>query len=102
MKNTVSTKTITEADKGSGNFLIICFADKNSDGTTTPDIHKVQVLDSPKTIDGSRGKEGELLISSTDDSHGVINESGELEITVGLNDDVSKYNKEDENLTYER
>lgn len=102
MKKNVSVKTITEKEHSSGDFSVLCFADKNIDGSTTPDIYKAQVLDGVKVIDNTLVKEGELAISMTEGSNAHINESGELILSVSGSDDVERYNKEDENLIYER
>lgn len=71
----------------------------NEDGSTTPAIYKSQVLGKPMIIDNTAGKEGELLLSHSGDTVGSINGAGELVIEV-QGDDANKYDKEQENLTY--
>lgn len=99
MRKNVSVKTITEKERESGDFLVLCFADKNDDGSTTPDIYKTQVLDSGKVIDNVSIIEGELAVSMTADADVNINEYGELVLSVR---EAEKYGKEDEDLIYER
>ncbi len=99
MRTEVSVKTRTEVDKN-GDFLVSCFSDMNEDGTTTPVIFKSEVLSAPKIIDNTKGKEGELMLSYVGDKVGEIDESGNLILDIE-NDDVNKYNKQNENLTYE-
>lgn len=100
MHTEVSVKTVTEVEKQSGTFLITCFSDMNEDGSTTPVLFKSKVLDKPMEVDNISGQEGELMLSYTGDKVGEINSGGELILDVE-NDDVDKYNKENENLTYE-
>lgn len=100
MRTEVSIKTATEVDAKSGDFLISCFADMNEDGAKTPSIYKSDVLDSTKIIDNVSGKEGELMLTYSGDTVGEINDNGELIINPD-GDDANKYNKQDENLTYE-
>ena len=99
MKTEVSVKTRTEVDKN-GDFLVSCFSDMNEDGTTTPVLFKSEVLSDPKIIDNTKGKEGELMLSYVGDKVGEIDNNGNLILDVE-NDDVNKYNKQNENLTYE-
>ena len=99
MRTEVSVKTITEVDKN-GDFLVSCFSDMNEDGTTTPVLFKSEVLSAPKIIDNTKGKEGELMLSYVGDKVGKIDDNGNLILDVE-NDDVNKYNKQNENLTYE-
>ena len=89
----------TEVDKN-GDFLVSCFSDMNEDGTTTPVLFKSEVLSAPKIIDNVNGKEGELMLSYVGDKVGEIDGNGNLILDVE-NDDVNKYNKQNENLTYE-
>lgn len=99
MRTEVSVKTRTEVDKN-GDFLVSCFSDMNEDGTTTPVLFKSEVLSAPKIIDNTKGKEGELMLSHVGDKVGEIDGNGNLILNVE-NDDVNKYNKQNENLTYE-
>lgn len=99
MRTEVSVKTRTEVDKN-GDFLVSCFSDMNEDGTTTPVLFKSEVLSAPKIIDNVNGKEGELMLSYVGDKVGEIDGNGNLIVDVE-NDDVNKYNKQNENLTYE-
>lgn len=99
MRTEVSVKTRTEVDKN-GDFLVSCFSDMNEDGTTTPVIFKSEVLSAPKIIDNTKGKEGELMLSYVGDKVGEIDNNGNLILDVE-NDDVNKYNKQNENLNYE-
>lgn len=99
MRTEVSVKTRTEVDKN-GDFLVSCFSDMNEDGTTTPVLFKSEVLLTPKIIDNTKGKEGELMLSYVGDKVGEIDNNGNLILDVE-NDDVNKYNKQNENLTYE-
>ena len=99
MRTEVSVKTRTEVDKN-GDFLVSCFSDMNEDGTTTPVLFKSEVLSDPKIIDNTKGKEGELMLSYVGDKVGEIDNNGNLILDVE-NDDVNKYNKQNENLTYE-
>lgn len=99
MRTEVSVKTRTEVDNN-GDFLVSCFSDMNEDGTTTPVLIKSEVLSTPKIIDNTKGKEGELMLSYVGDKVGEIDESGNLILDI-KNDDVNKYNKQNENLTYE-
>lgn len=99
MRTEVSVKTRTEVDKN-GDFLVSCFSDMNEDGTTTPVLFKSEVLSAPKIIDNTNGKEGELMLSYVGDKVGEIDDNGNLILDVE-NDDVNKYNKQNENLTYE-
>lgn len=99
MRTEVSVKTRTEVDKN-GDFLVSCFSDMNEDGTTTPVLFKSEVLSAPKIIDNTNGKEGELMLSYVGDKVGEIDNNGNLILDVE-NDDVNKYNKQNENLTYE-
>lgn len=99
MRTEVSVKTRTEVDKN-GDFLVSCFSDMNEDGTTTPVLFKSEVLSAPKIIDNTNGKEGELMLSYVGDKVGEIDGNGNLILDVE-NDDVNKYNKQNENLTYE-
>ena len=99
MRTEVSVKTRTEVDKN-GDFLVSCFSDMNEDGTTTPVLFKSEVLSAPKIIDNTKGKEGELMLSYVGDKVGEIDSNGDLILDVE-NDDVNKYNKQNENLTYE-
>lgn len=71
----------------------------NDDGSTTPSIYKSQVLEKPMIVDNTSGKEGELLLSHSVKTVGGINKAGELVIEV-QGDDANKYEKEQENLTY--
>ena len=100
MRTEVSVKTRTEVDKN-GDFLVSCFSDMNEDGTTTPVLFKSEVLSAPKIIDNTKGKEGELMLSYVGDKVGEIDGNGNLILDVE-NDDTNKYNKQNENLTYER
>lgn len=100
MNTNVNVKVITEVNLKTGGFSISCFSDMNEDDTTYPNIYKSQVLEVPKVIDNTRGSEGELMLSEGDDDYGTINDNGELVITVESDDDVNKYEKEDENLIY--
>ena len=99
MRTEVSVKTRTEVDKN-GDFLVSCFSDMNEDGTTTPVLFKSEVLSPPKIIDNTKGKEGGLMLSYVGDKVGEIDDNGNLILDVE-NDDVNKYNKQNENLTYE-
>lgn len=99
MRTQVSVKTITEVEPSSGLFLINCFSDMNDDGSTTPSIYKSQVLEKPMIVDNTSGKEGELLLSYSGNTVGNINIDGELVIEPE-GDDANKYEKEQENLTY--
>lgn len=99
MRTEVSVKTRTEVDKN-GDFLVSCFSDMNEDETTTPVLFKSEVLSAPKIIDNTKGKEGELMLSYVGDKVGEIDDNGNLILDVE-NDDVNKYNKQNENLTYE-
>lgn len=99
MRTEVSVKTRTEVDKN-GDFLVSCFSDMNEDGTTTPVLFKSEVLSAPKIIDNTKGKEGELMLSYVGEEIGEIDGNGNLILDVE-NDDVNKYNKQNENLTYE-
>ena len=99
MRTEVSVKTRTEVDIN-GDFLVSCFSDMNEDGTTTPVLFKSEVLSAPKIIDNTKGKEGELMLSYVGDKVGEIDDNGNLILDVE-NDDVNKYNKQNENLTYE-
>lgn len=99
MRTEVSVKTRTEVYKN-GDFLVSCFSDMNEDGTTTPVLFKSEVLSAPKIIDNVDGKEGELMLSYVGDKVGEIDSNGDLILDVE-NDDVNKYNKQNENLTYE-
>lgn len=99
MRTEVSVKTRTEVDKN-GDFLVSCFSDMNEDGTTTPVLFKSEVLSAPKIIDNTKGKEGELMLSYVGDKVGEIDDNGNLILDIE-NDDVNKYNKQNENLTYE-
>lgn len=99
MRTEVSVKTRTEVDKN-GDFLVSCFSDMNEDGTTTPVLFKSEVLSAPKIIDNVNGKEGELMLSYVGDKVGEIDSNGDLILDIE-NDDVNKYNKQNENLTYE-
>lgn len=99
MRTQVSVKTITEVEQSSGLFLINCFSDMNEDGSTTPAIYKSQVLDKPMIVDNTSGKEGELMLSHSGKTVGSINNDGDLVIEPE-GDDVNRYEKEQENLTY--
>ena len=99
MRTEVSVKTRTEVDKN-GDFLVSCFSDMNEDGTTTPVLFKSEVLSAPKIIDNVNGKEGELMLSYVGYKVGEIDSNGDLILDVE-NDDVNRYNKQNENLTYE-
>ena len=99
MRTEVSVKTRTEVDKN-GDFLVSCFSDMNEDGTTTPVLFKSEVLSAPKIIDNVNGKEGELMLSYVGDKVGEIDGNGNLILDVE-NGDVNKYNKQNENLTYD-
>lgn len=99
MRTEVNVKTRTEVDKN-GDFLVSCFSDMNEDGTTTPVLFKSEVLSAPKIIDNTKGKEGELMLSYVGYKVGEIDGHGNLILDVE-NDDVNKYNKQNENLTYE-
>lgn len=100
MRTEVSVKTIAEVEIDSGEFIISCFSDMNDDGSKTPSIYKSNVLDSEKIIDNVYGKEGELMLSYSGDTVGEINDEGNLIISP-YEDDANKYNKQDDNLTYE-
>ena len=100
MRTEVSVKTTTDVDIKSGTFLISCFSDMNEDGSKTPSIYKSDVLESVKIIDNVSGKEGELMLTYSGDTVGEINSDGELVLNPDA-DDANKYNKQDENLTYE-
>lgn len=100
MKTEVSVKTTTEVDLQTGDFIVSCFADMNEDKSKTPSVYKSKVLDNTKTIDNVSGKEGELMLTYSGDTVGEINDDGELVINPD-GDDANKYNKQDENLTYE-
>jgi len=101
MKTEVSVKTITEVEKPSGVFLISCFSDGNEDGTTTPSLFKSQVIDKSMEIDNVDGKEGELMLSYSGNNVGDIDENGNLILNIdSVDDDVNKYEKTNENLTY--
>lgn len=99
MRTQVSVKTITEVEQSSGLFIINCFSDMNEDGSTTPSVYKSQVLDKTMVIDNTYGKEGELMLSHSGSTAGNINSKGEL-IIEPEGDDANKYEKEQENLTY--
>lgn len=99
MRTQVSVKTITEVEQSSGLFIINCFSDMNEDGSTTPSVYKSQVLDKTMVIDNTAGKEGELMLSHSGSTVGNINGKGEL-IIEPEGDDANKYEKEQENLTY--
>ena len=98
MKTEVSIKTRTTVDKA-GNFSITSFSDKNEDGSTTPELFKSEILNDSKTIDNVKGKEGELLLSHDSEFVGDINSNGDLVLNIE-NDNLDKYNKQDENLIY--
>lgn len=100
MRTEVSVKTRTEVDKN-GDFLVSCFSDMNEDGTTTPVLFKSEVLSSPKTIDNTKGKEGELMLSCVGDKVGEIDGNGNLILEVE-NDKINRYIKQNENLIYEQ
>lgn len=97
----VSVITTAEVDKNSGNFTISCFSNMNEDGTITPTIYKSDVVETPKIVNNVVGKEGELLMSYSGNTVGEINNEGELVLEPD-GDDANKYNKQDENLMYER
>ena len=100
MRTEVSTRTIAEVEDNTGDFIITCFADMNEDGSTTPTIYKSRVINTPMTIDNTSGKEGELLLSYEGNSVGEIDEDGNL-IIAPDGDDANKYNKEQNDLTYD-
>lgn len=97
MRKEITAKTTTEIEQESGLFLISSIPEE---GNETPAITKSRVLDKPKTIDGTSGEEGELMITHSGSKVGNINVDGELVIDVD-GDDSNKYNKENEDLTYD-
>lgn len=101
MNTETSVKTTAEIDIKTNCFTISCFADTNEDGTKVPSIYKSNVLSSSKIIDDVSGMEGELVLTYSGDKVGEINDAGYLIINPD-EDDANKYDKVDENLTYER
>ena len=93
---TCSVKTITEI-KSSG-ISISCFADKNEDDTTYPDIYKADLLSEAKQINGIYGKEGELILAMSKEADAdLIGENLIIELE---RDDVTKYEINNGNLEY--
>lgn len=95
----INTRTISEVDAASGDFLISCFVDLDENGNAKPAIYKSDVLTKGKIVDNVSGKEGELLLSHIGETAGEINDNGELVIEPD-NDDATKYSKQNENLIY--
>lgn len=91
-ETTISSKTRTKVI--GEEFSINCFADKNADGSVTPEIFKSEVLDSKSVVDNQSGIEGELILSSDEENCGALNTDGELNINVE-NDDAERYSKND-------
>ncbi len=100
MNISVHTKTITEVDTATGDFIIECFADMNTDGSFVPSVFKSQVLQKHTIVDNIDGKEGELMLSHDNESRvGKLIADGNLIIDLDK-DDVNKYEKQNENLIY--
>jgi len=94
------TKTQTEVSKD-GTFLVSCFFDVNTDGTTNPEIYKSEVLQESKEINLVKGKEGELILSHSGSKAGYLDKDGNLVIET-TSDDANKYYKDNsEDLIYE-
>ena len=66
---------------------------------TQVSVKTITVLEKPMIVDNTSGKEGELLLSHSGNTVGNINIDGELVIEPE-GDDANKYEKEQENLTY--
>lgn len=101
MTTEASVKTAAEVDVKTNTFVINCFADMNEDGTKVPSIYKSDVLGTTKIVNNVSGKEGELMLTYSGDGVGEINDDGSLTLTPD-DDDANRYNKSNENLTYER
>lgn len=100
MNISVHTKTITEVDAITGDFIIDCFADMNQGGSFTPSVFKSQVLFKPMIIDNMDGKEGELMLSHDNEPKvGKLTADGDLILDLEK-DDANKYEKQNENLIY--
>lgn len=99
MTQEISSKTVSEIE---GSVITIsCFADMNSDNTTTPELFRSDVLLGAKKINDIEGKGGDLMLTSEIENMGVVNGDGELTIKV-KNDDANKYSNDATNgeLTY--
>jgi hypothetical protein len=93
------TKTITEVSENK--ITISCICSENQDGVDNPSIFRSELLKKVTTINKISGEEGNLLLLHTDDNNtvGEIDSEGNLVITLD-NDDVDKYQIENQNLTY--
>lgn len=88
-----TTRTITEVTVGpigTINSTVDCFASMNDDGTENPTIYRSMVLETPLTVDTASGVEGELILLSDEENVGVLDNNGELTLTLET-DDVNKY-----------
>lgn len=86
----VHLKTRAVVEKLSNTFEIVIASDMNPDGTTTPSVFVGEILQTPKIIDNTEGKEGELMLSHDGETAGKLNDKGEL-IIQPENDIVNRY-----------
>lgn len=93
------TKTITEVQDN--NITISCICSDNQEGIDKPSVFRSDILQKEATVNKVSGKEGELLLTHTDNNEiiGQIDQDGNLLITLE-NDDVDKYFVENQNLMY--
>ena len=89
---TVHLKTRAVVDVKANTFEIVIASDKNADDTTTPSIFAAEILDTPKIIDNTEGKEGELMLSHDGNTAGYVNDNGEL-IVEPDGDDAERYSR---------
>lgn len=93
------TKTITEITDGITKISCVCV---NEESIDKPTIFRSDLLNEEKTINKTRGIEGELLLSHTDSAKniGLVNEIGELIITTNDDNADNYYVDDNQNLIY--
>lgn len=95
MINNILLKTLTEVSSD-GSFFINGFIEE-----TSPSIYKAQILQEKKVIDNIEGKEGELMISSKNDTDEKLDDDGNLIIDSPDSEKYSKGGEDNANLLYE-
>lgn len=95
----VSTVTITTVDFENNTAEIRCFANKNDDGTTFPEINNAKILPKKGEINKVSGKTGELFLTTNLENKNFLDEDGRLNIET-IEDDANYYSLNKENLEY--
>ena len=91
------TKTVTEITDGVIQISCVC-----RESVDKPTIFRSDLLNEVKTINKTKGVEGELLLTHTDSAEniGLVNEKGELIITTNDDNADNYYVDDNQNLIY--